>query len=294
MDDSGVASGSAPSSPPSFDERVLDLAALIEVGRREATMEGRLAAVSLTLFPVVVATLLLAFDPNTAAALDGGVGWMILMAAAALTAAGAWWLWRIAAPPFAAFPQRRSILERQPRTAYELSAILQQAASYADDGIDVVEALDRAAPDEASHPTRVLARALRVLLEPGDDGRTEDGDGGAEPSDEEDEPSQADERSQAEDDEPDLHDPSDLDADASSSGAEEARSELPDWLITTLQRGWTDSDPVETLNLLAVRIRAELEAAAQAWPGRVRIAALVPFAICILPAAVLVALLAFV
>ena len=161
--------------------------------------------------------------------------------------------------------------------------ILEQAASYAEDGIDVADALDRAAPEQTSHPSRVLARGLRVLLETG----------GEEQADEDDRSERDRKGPQADGDEPDAHGASGRDAETSRAAADEARSELPDWLITTLHPGWTASDPVETLRLVAVRLRAELQAAARAWPGRVRIAALVPFAVCILPAAVLLALLAF-
>ena len=288
--------GSAATSPRarSSEGHEPDLAALIESSRRDATMEGRLAAVSLTLFPVLIAIMLLAFDANTSAAVRSAGGVAILLAAAVLTAAGTWWLWRIAAPPFAAFPQRRSILERQPQTAYELSVILHQAANAADQGMEVADALEHAAPEEASHPSRVLAMGLRLLLESGGDDQVaaEDGHPGRSES-KSDHPEKDDARSATDNDGSDADGTSDPNAEASRSAADEARSELPDWLIATLQPAWTDSDPVETLDLVAGRIRAELREAAIAWPGRVRIAALVPFGVCILPAAVLLALLAF-
>ena len=271
----------------------------MEAARRDATMEGRLATVSLTLFPVLIGTLLLAFDPNTAVAVRSALGVAILVASAVLTGAGAWWLWTIAAPPFAAFPGRRSILERQPQTADDLSAILHQAAIYAEQGMEVADALEHAASEDASHPSRALVMGLRVLLEPGTTAAEGDDADPTDPTDGKAEhPKRPDGNAARDGDGPDAADASDENEEVGRSAAEEARAELPDWLISALQRGWTgtqpgwaERDPVETLHLLAVRIRDELGAAAHAWPGRVRIAALVPFGICILPAAVLLALL---
>lgn len=251
-----------------------ELASFLAAARREATAEGRLATVSLTLLPVILGVLLVTIDDGAAASLRTPAGALLLVVAIVLTSLGAVWLWRLAVPPFAVWPKRRSIFERQPQIGYELSVILDRAARFAEDGVGVADALERAAPDQETHPARLVAMALRRGLEP-------DADPTAsidEPTDDRD----IDDR-MAEQRVPETEEP----ATSDMSG-----SDLHDRLIADLHPARTDKDPVDTLRLIAVRIRSELEASARAWPARVRFRALVPFATCILPATGALVLLA--
>jgi len=239
------------------------LARILAAARREATTEGRLAAVSLTLFPVVIGVVLLGWSPVTPEVFRTDLDLALLLGASVLTILGGLWLWRLAQPPFALRPKKQSIFERQPETGHELSTILHRAVVHADAGMDVTDALERAAPDDERHPARAFALTLRLLLDPAEHARVrhEDKEGEENVGDD------------------------------GRVGSGEA--ELPDWLTAELHRSWAHTDPSDTLKLVAARLDHELETAARRWPTRVRVAALVPFALCIAPAAVMLAVLAF-
>ncbi len=243
-------------------EREDRLARVLSGARREATVEGRIAAVSLTLLPVLVGVVLVTFEPNAQEAIQTDTGISLLLGASALTVLGAVWLWQLAKPPFGLRPGRCSIFERQPQTGYEMSLILRRATEYADDGMEVADALLKAAPsDDEQHPARVLALALRVLHEPAtsSDRTTKEEQVGS----------------------------------GNDGSIDAAREALPPWFLDELHPAWTERDPQETLKRVTARLAEELEGAAQRWPTRVRVAALVPFFVCIVPAVGLLAVLVF-
>lgn len=147
--------------PSSFHDGQQDLPAALQAELRDASFESRLAAICLAPLPLFLGVLLIVVEPPSGSAVTTAV---ILMAASLFSVGGAWWLVRITKPPFAAFPRKRSIFERQPETGYQLCVALTSAVTFVDHGYDVVHALDRAAPVDPGHPARVLADEVRSLL----------------------------------------------------------------------------------------------------------------------------------
>lgn len=127
--------------------------------------EGRLAVAFLTPLPVAVGVFRSLVDPAYVDRLTDGLGLVSLLGAAALTAAGALWLRRVAQPPFAALPASWRAYEERMAGEREIADALDLASLYAAAGLDLDSAVARALPDEHHH-AHPLVRELRSVDAP--------------------------------------------------------------------------------------------------------------------------------
>ena len=204
-------------------EALLQAAARIEATRhttaeqmRAAALDGRLAVITLTPLPVVIGVFRHVLDASYLERVTSHpLGWLSLVIAGALTSAGAIWLWRVARPPFAAFPASWRLHRERAERWQQTADALDRAWLYVLAGLDLELALKRALPDE-----RRYEPLLRKTL-----------------------------------------------TSAQSGGA-----------------------PVDVLAATRTRLYADWQAATDAQAERLPVATVVPFAICIVPAMVLVGL----
>lgn len=128
---------------------------------RAAGLVARLAAAVLGVQPAVAGALILLFARGRSEDLDPGA-WHVagVLAALALTVAGAVWLRRVARPPFSAAPARWRAYEREAAAARDIADTLDRAALHAAGGLPLDEALTRAGASDPGHPARRHLEAL--------------------------------------------------------------------------------------------------------------------------------------
>jgi hypothetical protein len=154
-------------------EALNDTAARIEAARhrtaaalRAAGFGARLATALLTPLPLAVAVIRAAVDPAYLERLTGTVlGWVSLTVMAALMAAGALWLRRVAQPPFTALPGGWRAYQERIAGEEAIADALDRASLYATAGLDLDTAIERAVR-VTPQPADGLWDTLRLIPSP--------------------------------------------------------------------------------------------------------------------------------